>query len=284
MIDENSDFDNLLKNFGESVENDPFYLEKEDEKVYEISYKLPYLENDFITAELEKIAKLNKCSVEKLFDYVESKNLIYGYYSGYSNLSGLPVGNVLCAPKNSKYKINDFVYFNSFFGNSGNHCISNADKVSLCTGEDNFIDSKSNHVANPFIVKKEKYQTIVECIDQTNTDVISKAESDNNINEFIKIVGLVGKLYEKNPEWLINGLLKLKSEIMLNEKLINTIPDKKLRKRIYSAINYYDKMARDGLIKKIGYVKVKKTAAETNGISVDFLSKVLGARNGFKRW
>jgi hypothetical protein len=284
MIDENSDFDDLLKNFGESIENDPFHLEKENEPVYEISYRFPYLDNDFITTELKKIAKLNNCSVKKLYDYIEEKNLIYGYYSGYSNTSGLPVGNVLCAPKNSKYQINDFIYFNSFFGNSGNHCISNANRVSFCTGDDNFIDSKSNHVPNPFIIKKEKSQTIVEYIDQTNTEIISKVESDKNIKEFVKIVGLVGKLYEKNPDWLVNGLLKLKSEIMLNEKLVKTITDKKLRKRIYSAINYYDKMARDGLIKKIGYLKVKKTAAEKNNVSIDFLSKILGARNGFKRW
>jgi hypothetical protein len=41
-------------------------------------------------------------------------------------------------------------------------------------------------------------------------------------------------------------------------------------------------MARDGLIRKIGFNKVKERAAEKYNIPIDVFNSILGTRNGLK--
>ncbi|MHA1801184.1 MAG: hypothetical protein ACTSWJ_05545 [Candidatus Heimdallarchaeaceae archaeon] len=286
MINEKTDIEDLMKGFGESVEDDPFMLESEIKKPeveYNITYIVPRLKQEVIDEELEVVAQMNKCTVEKLKAFSEEKNLIYGYFCGYSKPNGSPVGNVLYAPKNSEYKINDFIYFNSFIGNIGLHCISNADKVSFCTGEGDFINTSSVHVANPFQIKKESKEI--------NDDVLEEfdIESDVDMDSLPVMVKNFIECYMANPDMLKGKFLPIYREIMLNKKIHSFCNGEENAKNYYDAISLYNKIKSDHT--KIKYCKDNKISLHLyaldkssthNGISADALKSIIAAKNGSK--
>ena len=115
---------------------------------------------------------------------------------------------------------------------------------------------------------------------ELDTDIEIEKDLDANISveQFTKVMNIVSELYRINPKWFIKSLIELNSEIKNNRKMLNLVPKKLDRRKLYSAISFFDKLHKKG----VGFNKAYKIASDENGISEELLRKFVGSRNGFR--
>lgn len=295
MINEKTDLDDSLRDFVKDIKDDPFILESEMEaqvetktKEYEIKYIIPELKEKCIEEELEEIAKINHCTLERLIIFAEENELVYGYHSGYTTTQGYPTGNIVYSPKNCDFKVNDFVFFKTFVGNDGMHCIGGLKDISLCTGEGRFVDTNSELVPNPFKIKRESKEINKKESKERENLKEDDIDSDVDLDSLPTMVKNFVECYMANPDMLKAKFLPIYREIMLNKK-IHSFSNGDDVKKYYDSISLYNKIKAD--YTKIKYCKdnnislhlyaLDKSATHYK-ISADNLKSIIAAKNGSK--
>jgi len=304
----------FLDIFKDKEEEDPYeyLLDKhiEEHTKYEVDVTFqppPKLED--IDAEIEQCAKESDFnSVEELLAWADEMRTLIGKHSNVSYSTGSPLGYVIYVPPKLRdtYKVHDFCWWKGVFGHFWNYVYGqpaeidpwaakagHADIVNL-----EYMTKEGKRIPNPFKVEKQRmiidlppddldtpgsYQDDGTCwglrgLDGTNTNTV---QTKPTYERFSKLVAVMGELCDENFEWVVNAMIHLKADMMTNKKLQKMVPNAKERKKIYSALDYYEKMRKKGLCKKWGFNKVKEKAAKENNVDVKIINTILGTRSGY---
>ncbi len=93
-----------------------------------------------------------------------------------------------------------------------------------------------------------------------------------------KIVSLSADLYMRSPKMFITLFNQLVKMVKLNIKIKETYKTKDERKRVYSAMSFFDKM-----VKKQSYDEAYEIASNHYKIPERYLRSIIGTRNNLKR-
>jgi hypothetical protein len=93
-----------------------------------------------------------------------------------------------------------------------------------------------------------------------------------------KLVKEVVTLYGDDPQWVKNDILNLRTNIKLNKKLRETVPDPKVRAKIYKGIDFYRLLRKQGK----GHEKACKIVEVHFDLPEGEMKSIIAARNGFK--
>jgi hypothetical protein len=227
----------------------------------------------------------------KKYDLEEKKKFIENYVCAtlrsQDEIDGKKVGLLLARkPTDPDLTLADWdIKNNSFIHEKSNWYLYDLDSKYVLShlvnlnGKEFFID----------MIKEKSVLTLFDkkCIDdskdstaEVDVDVEIEQDLNSNVNveQFTRVINIVSELYQINPKWFITSLIELNSDIKTNRKMVDLIPNKLNRKKMYSAISFFDKLHKKG----VGFNKAYKIAAEENGVSETLLRKFVGSRNGFK--
>jgi len=305
----------FLDIFKDKEEEDPYeylldeHMKQKTTKKTEVDVTFeppPKLED--LDAEIEQCAKESDFnSVEELLEWADKMHTLIGKHSNISYSTGSPLGYVIYVPPKLRdtYKVHDFCWWKGVFGNFWNYVYGQPAEIDPWAAKAGHADivnkeymtKEGKRIPNPFRHEKETtvidiiddddipayYQDDGECwglrgLDGTNTNTV---QAKPTYERFSKLVSVMGELCDENFEWVVNAMIHLKADIMTNKKLQKMVPNAKDRKKVYSALDYYEKMRKKGLCKKWGFNKVKEKAAKENNVDVKIINSILGTRSGY---